>query len=297
MKVLISGSSGFIGKSLTTFLSNHRFIVYQLTRNKKEVSEYQIYWNPELGEIERDRLEDIDIVIHLAGENIASGRWSQEKKKLILESRIQGTNLLCKTLKSLKNPPSLLLSASAIGYYGNRGDELLYEKSEVGEGFLANVCQQWEDATLPAKEKGIRVVHLRFGMILGKGGPLKKMLLPFRYGLGGTVGSGNQYTSWMAIDDVLNAILYLINYKKVEGPVNMVSPQPITNKELTRVIGKILNRPTFMFVPAFGVRLVLGELADEILLASNNVKPNVLQTIGYSFRFRMLEETLEYLLR
>jgi uncharacterized protein (TIGR01777 family) len=239
-------------------------------------------------------LEGFDVVVHLAGENIASGRWTGEKKRAIRESRVKGTSLLSESLARLSRPPSLFLSASAIGYYGDRGDELLTEKSAPGEGFLPSVCIEWENATKPAVEKGIRTVHTRFGIILDRDeGALAKMLPPFKMGIGGKIGDGKQWMSWIALDDVVNGLKFLMTDASTFGPVNFVAPNPVTNADFTKALGRVLSRPTLFPVPAFGVRFAFGEMADALLLSSQKVEPTVLQERGFSFTWPTLEPALK----
>lgn len=285
MKILISGASGFIGNELINFLRTCGHHVSLLVRDHKAVTEGQFLWDPSKNLIDEAAFEGIDAVINLSGENIAGGRWSQERKNKILESRIQATSLLAKTLYKLKNPPSIFLSASAIGFYGDRGDNICNENTINGNGFLAHVCQEWEAAASPAIDKGIRTVFLRFGVVLSKnGGALAKMLLPFKLGLGGALGSGKQYMSWVAIDDVVAIILFALTNAAIEGPVNVVSPNPVTNYQFTKALGQALGRPTFFNVPAFVLRLILGaEMANEFLLSSTRVDPLKLTQEGYSF--------------
>jgi hypothetical protein len=243
------------------------------------------------------RLEGLDAVVHLAGENIATGRWTAEKKAKIRDSRVRSTRLLCDTLAGLKQPPKVLACASATGYYGDRGDELLTEESASGTGFLAGVCREWEAAATPAAQKGIRVVHLRFGMVLsGAGGALAKLLPPFRMGLGGALGTGRQYISWIALDDLLGVIAHALTTEALQGPVNAVAPNPVTNKEFTRTLGRTLGRFTLFSMPAAAARLAFGEMADEVLLASQRVQPARLLATEYRFRYPELEGALRHLL-
>jgi uncharacterized protein (TIGR01777 family) len=256
-----------------------------------------IYWDPAQGHLSQEQLEGFDAVVHLAGESIAEGRWTAAKKKRILDSRVQGTKLLSETLARLKNPPRVLVVASAIGYYGDRGGEILTESSSRGSDFLAEVCEAWERAAQPAKEKGIRVVHPRIGIVLGKGGgALAKMLLPFKLGLGGRLGSGNQYMSWIALEDLVGVIQFALNHSALNGPVNAVSPAAATNNEFTKTLGRVLNRPTIFPAPAFALKLLLGEMAQALLLSSANVKPQKLLETKYPFKFAGLEPALRNLL-
>ena len=297
MKIVVSGSHGLVGTALSKLLTTNGHEVIRLVRHARTVGEPEIEWHPHKGLIDKEQLEGMDAVVHLAGENIAEGRWSEEKKRAILDSRVRGTALLSETLAALKQPPAVFLSASAIGYYGNRGDELLTETSAPGNDFLADVCQRWEKATTPASDKGIRTVLARFGIILAEnGGALAKMLTPFRMGIGGRIGDGKQWMSWIALDDVVGAIQFLIRDRSVNGPVNFVSPVPVTNAEFTKALGSVLSRPTFLPVPAFGARLAFCEMADALLLASQTVEPSVLTERGFGFNFVRLEPTLKHIL-
>jgi uncharacterized protein (TIGR01777 family) len=252
-------------------------------------------WNPEAVEIEREPLEKLDVVIHLAGENLSAGRWSQERKRRIRGSRVDGTRLLSETLADLKLPPRIFLSASAAGFYGNRGDERLTEESEHGSGFLSEVCQAWESATRPAEERGISVFHLRFGIVLAPhGGVLAKMLPLFKLGLGGVLGKGRQYWSWIAIDDLVGIMQYLVRSHLLAGPVNVVAPRPATNREFTETLGRVVSRPTIFPAPAPFLRLAFGQMADEALLSSSRVEPTRLLSSGYTFRYPDLEPALRH---
>ncbi|MDG2305052.1 MAG: TIGR01777 family oxidoreductase [Candidatus Binatia bacterium] len=290
MKVLISGASGLMGRNLVRSLTEAGHEVLRLVRAADSVG---IPWDPRGGELDRSPLEGFDAVVHLAGESIAEGRWTVEKKKRIRDSRIEGTNLLARSLSELDQPPKVLVCASAVGFYGDRGEEILDESAPPGVGFLAEVCREWEAAADPAREKGIRVVHLRFGVVLsGEGGALAKMLLPFRLGLGGILGDGSQYMSWIALDDAVGIVLHAISHEDLRGAVNAVSPNPVTNREYTKTLGGVLRRPTVIPLPSFGARLAFGEMADELLLASVRVSPKRLLETGYDFRFAELEEAL-----
>lgn len=290
MKVLISGAGGLVGKSLVRSLTEAGHEAVRLVRDAASLG---IQWDPRSGELDRWSIEGFDAVVHLAGESIAEGRWTKEKKKRIRDSRIEGTQLLARSLSALDRPPKVLVCASAVGFYGDREDESLDESASPGAGFLADVCREWETAADPAREKGIRVVHLRFGVILsGNGGALAKMLLPFRLGLGGILGDGSQYMSWVALDDAVGTVIHAIDDEGMEGPVNAVSPNPVTNREYTSTLGKVLRRPTIIPVPAFGARLAFGEMADELLLASTRAHPKRLLESGYVFQFAELEDAL-----
>ncbi len=292
MKILLTGSSGLIGSALTASLSANGHNVKRLLRSRHTGGE--AYWNPEEGTIDLSNCKGIDVVIHLAGDSIAEGRWSKAKKARILDSRIKGTQLIATALARLEERPHTLISGSAIGFYGNRGADIVDEGSPAGEGFLAGVCQQWEDATAPAAEAGIRVVNVRFGMVLSSsGGALKKMLLPFKLGLGGVVGDGKQYMSWVGIDDVAGMVQHIINTPSLRGPVNLVSPSPVSNRQFVRTLGQVLHRPSILPMPAFMARIMFGEMADELLLASTRVMPRLLMNTGYNFINSDLREALE----
>jgi len=298
MKVLISGSHGLVGKALVRSLVEDAHEVVRLVRRGHTIGELEVEWHPNQGRIDAQQLEGFDAVVHLAGESIASGRWTDEKKRSIRDSRVKGTSLLSETLAQLSRPPAVFISASAIGYYGNRGDEELTETSAPGNDFLASVCVEWEEATRPASQQGIRTVLARFGVILDReGGALSKMLTPFRMGIGGRVGDGRQWMSWIALDDVINALKFLLLDATVRGPVNIVAPNPVTNAEFTKTLGRVLSRPTFFPVPAFGARLAFGEVADALLLSSQRVEPAVLTEKGFAPYWPRLEPALQHLLQ
>jgi uncharacterized protein len=297
MNVLVTGSSGLVGSVLVPSLASGGNRVIRLVRSKAGVDEGQALWDPEAGTIDAASLEGVDAVVHLAGESIASGRWTAKQKARIRESRVKGTQLLAETLAGLGQRPKVLVSASAVGYYGDRGDEVLREESPSGSGFLAEVCRQWEAAAAPAAQAGIRVVNLRFAMILSpSGGALQRLLLPFRLGVGGRLGGGQQFMSWVALDDVVGAILHALTAEELVGPANAVSPGAVTNREFTRALGRVLRRPTVFPLPAFAARLAFGQMADELLLASQRVEPARLLASGYQFRFPELEGALRHLL-
>jgi uncharacterized protein (TIGR01777 family) len=296
MKILISGSHGLVGKALIRSLTTDGHDIVRLVRNKP-TGAAEIEWNPNEGRIDAAALEGLDVVVHLAGESIASGRWSDEKKRAIRDSRVKGTALMSDALARLSRPPSLFVSASAIGYYGDRGDEVLTETSAPGKDFLSSVCVEWEQATKAAVEKGIRTIYARFGIILDANeGALAKMLMPFRMGVGGRIGNGRQWMSWIAIEDVVNGLRFLIEDRSMSGPVNFVAPNPVTNAEFTKALGRVLSKPTLFPVPAFGARLAFGEMADALLLSSQRVKPSVLQEKGYSFKWSTLDSALRQIL-
>lgn len=291
MNILISGASGLIGSAIKTALHARGDRVLSLTRRAAR-SDSEITWDPAANVLDPSRLVDIDGVIHLAGENIAAGRWTAAQKARIRDSRVQGTGLLAQTLAQLPAPPSAFISASAIGYYGNRGDELLTEDSSPGEGFLPEVSVAWERAAHPAAEAGIRTVHPRIGIVLSRnGGALAKMRLPFKLGLGGTIGSGNQYMSWIALDDLVSVFLFALDNESISGAINAVSPTPVTNREFTKTLARVLSRPAIFPVPAFAVKLALGEMADALLLASTRVISTRLENT--SFAHSDLESALQ----
>jgi uncharacterized protein len=296
MNILVTGASGLIGSALVSFLASAGHDVIRLVRSQPRPGEKAARWDPMAGTIETSALEGVEAVVHLAGESLAE-RWTLEKKVRIRESRVKGTRLLCESLAQMTTPPRVLVSASAIGYYGDRAGEILTEESAAGRGFLAEVCRAWEAATEPASQKGIRVVPLRFGVVLsGTGGALGKMLPPFRMGLGGVLGSGRQYMSWIALDDAVGAIHHTMMTGSLQGPVNAMAPNAVTNQEFTKTLGKVIGRPTIVPMPAFAVRLMFGEMADEVLLASARVQPAKLLASGYTFRYPELEAALRHLL-
>lgn len=292
VQIAISGSHGFIGSEVMKSLQGAGHQVTPIVRAKSAV-ENGIAWNAETGYVDAARLEGIDAVVHLAGESI-QGRWTPKKKARIRESRTKGTRVLCETLAQLEKPPRVLACASAIGYYGDRGDELLREESEPGGGFLPDVAREWEAATEPAVQKGIRVVNLRTGVVLGSGGgALAQMLPPFKMGVGGRVGSGRQYMSWVALDDVVGAVEHALATESLQGPVNVVAPNPARNIEFTKTLGRVLSRPTIFPLPAFVVKLVFGEMGENLLLGSQRVEPARLVASGYAFRYPELAAALQ----
>lgn len=294
MKIAVSGSTGFIGTQLVSLLTANGHTIKKLVRSGSASGD-SIAWNPD-GQMDKTSLEGMDVVVHLAGENI-SQRWNAERKKQIRDSRVKGTRALSEALASLQNPPKALVCASAIGYYGNRGNTLLTEESSPGQGFLAEVCREWEEACKPAAEKGIRVVNLRIGVVLHpSGGALQKMLLPFKLGAGGVVGSGKQYWSWVALEDVVGALHHAIVQESLQGPVNAVSPNPVTNEEFTKTLGHVLHRPTIFPLPAFAARIALGEMADDLLLSSARIHPAKLIASTYQFQYPDLDGALRHML-
>ena len=295
MKILVAGASGLVGSALIPSLTADGHEATCLVRSSPKADE--IEWHPNRGLIDAARLEGFEAIINLAGESIAEGRWTDEKKRKIRDSRVNGTHLLSETIAKLATKPHVFLCASATGFYGDRDNEILDETSESGGGFLATVCREWEDATEPATKAGVRVVNLRFGPILAReGGMLGKMLTPFKMGMGGKVGSGKQYISWVAIDDVVGAIKLALADESMHGPLNVVSPNRVTNEEFTKTLGGVLSRPTVMTIPAFAARLAFGEMADEMLMVSQRVTPKKLNDAGYQFKYPELESALRHYL-
>ncbi len=297
MKVLVTGFTGFIGTKLVPALQSSGHEVVGLSRRADHKQLRAVQWDPANGKLNPSELEGLDAIVHLAGETIV-GRWTAAKKARIVDSRKQGTQLLAETLAKLNRPPRVLVSASAIGYYGDRGNEMLREESTPGSGFLADTSVAWEKATQPAQQKGIRVVRARIGIVLStEGGALAKMLLPFKLGVGGVVGNGKQYWSWIALEDVIGALQFAVMTESLHGPVNLVAPQAVTNREFTKTLGRVISRPTIFPLPAFAARLVLGEMADDLLLSSARIEPMQLRKHGYKFKHEELEGALRAMLR
>lgn len=289
MRIAITGASGFLGTALVPYLQEQGHEVIRLVRGVPRAAD-EHRWNPDHGV---DLLGHVDGVIHLAGENIAGGRWTEARKAKIRDSRVGPTRALAQSLARAADKPAVLISVSAIGYYGNRGTEALTEQSAPGQGFLADVCQAWEAAADPARAGGIRVVHPRFGIILdARGGALGQMRLPFSLGLGGPLGPGTQYYSWVGIADVLRAVHFALTTDTIDGPVNVTSPNPVTNAEFTRTLGRVLRRPAVIPVPGWALKTLFGELAEAELLSSKRVLPAVLQEAGFTFRHAALEDAL-----
>lgn len=295
MNILLTGSTGLIGSELIPFLAGTHRIIRMVRRASTGPDE--ISWDPAAGKLDKQALEGLDAVIHLAGEGIASGRWTTEKKRRIRESRINGTQLLAQALSHLFDPPRVWISVSAAGYYGDRGEEKLDEDSDPGSGFLSELCRDWEAATNPAIIRGIRVVIPRLGMVLSsKGGALRLMLPAFRAGIGGRIGSGNQYVSWIAMDDLIGVINHALFNESIHGPVNAVSPNPVTNREFTETLARLLSRPARLALPSLAARLAFGKMADEVLLASARISPSRLRESGFKFQFPELEGALRRIL-
>ena len=296
MKILIGGSHGLVGTALIKSLEAQAHEIFRLVRHAP-TSKTEVEWSPDRYSIALARIEGFDAVVNLAGESIAEGRWTDDKKRRIRESRVKGTKLLGDALANLTVPPKSFVCASAIGYYGNRGGEVLTETSAPGNDFLAKVCADWEEATALATEKGIRVVNARFGVILDtNGGALKKMLPPFRMGVGGRIGGGQQWMSWIALDDVIRGIEFALVNESIRGPVNFVAPHPVTNAEFTKTLGKVLSRPTIFPIPAFAIKLMFGEMGEALLLGGQRVAPERLVGGGYEFSYPQLEAALAHIL-
>jgi uncharacterized protein (TIGR01777 family) len=298
-RVAISGMSGMIGTELGRLLSTGGHVPLALARpgsDPPEAAHGTISWDPAAGAVDAASLEGLDAVVHLAGEPIAGGRWTPDKKRRILDSRVEGTGLLAETLAGLDAPPRVLVCASAIGVYGDRGDAQLDESAGPGAGFLAEVVQKWEAAADPARAAGIRVVHLRLGLVLWPaGGALERIRLPMCVGLGGRLGSGRQIWSWVTQDDVLGAVLHAIATARLEGPVNVAAPNPVRNREFTEVLARVMHRPAVLPAPEFALRAALGrEMAEELLLASAHVVPDALERTGYEFTDPVLEPALRH---
>lgn len=296
MRTLISGYNGLIGNALTRALRADGHTLLSLSRSADPQKPLQIRWSPQQQSMETHKLNQVDAVVHLAGESIV-GRWTTTKKEAITESRILGTRLLCQTLARLPEPPKTLICASATGFYGDQGDSICTEESAGGEGFLADVCRGWEGETEEAKQAGIRVVNLRIGMVLAaEGGALKQMLIPFRLGLGGRLGSGKQFWSWVALRDLVRIIKFCLEREEIHGPVNAVAPCAVTNAEFTKTLAASLGRPAVIPVPQWAARLVLGEMADALLFCSARVHPEKLNTAGFEFKTPELADSLKQIL-
>ncbi|MFL5581013.1 MAG: TIGR01777 family oxidoreductase [Gemmatimonadaceae bacterium] len=294
MRVAVSGSTGLIGTALVESLRADGHGVVRLVRGSVPAGSDDVVWDPMRDALHPDALDGVDAVVHLAGESIAE-RWTDEHRRRIVDSRVRGTSLLARTLAGLARPPRVLVSASAVGIYGDGGDRVLDESTATGTGFLADVARAWEGAADPARAAGIRVAHPRFGIVLSpRGGMIARLMLPFRLGVGGRVGSGRQWQSWVALHDTVRAIRFIIDVEALAGPVNVTSPYPVTNEELARTLARVLGRPSFAFVPAFALRLAFGEMAEEVLLAGQRVAPKQLLDAGFQFHHPVLEEALRF---
>jgi len=296
MNILITGASGLIASALEKSLTKAGHTIYKMDRSRQSSAPFN--WCPAEGIIHYDESKGIHAVINLAGSNISDGRWTDKKKKEIFESRIKSTELLSETLSKLKSPPKTFISASAIGFYGETGNNKVNEEDLDGDDFLATVAKNWEQATIPAINAGIRTVNIRTGIVLStQGGALKQMLLPFKLGLGGIVGNGKQYMSWVSINDVTRIIEFILNTDSVKGPLNMVAPEAVTNYEFTKSLGNALKRPTLFPLPNIGVRILFGEMGDALLLTSIRVTPTKLLNHGYNFTNHKLSDTFNSLFK
>lgn len=293
-KILLSGASGIVGSALRQALAERRSSVLQLVR-RPTGAPLQIQWDPNAARpvANAEPLEDLTAAIHLSGANLAAHRWTPAYKRELVDSRVGSTRALVRTLATLRNPPQAVLVASATGIYGNRADQLLDESSASGSGFIADLCQQWEAAAQDNAAVGTRIVHLRFAVALGPGpGALARMLPIFRLGLGGPLGPGTQWMSWISLHDVVSAILFLFETPSLTGPVNLTAPNPVTNSQFAGALARVLHRPAFLAAPAFALRLALGEIADEVLLASARVYPGKLIAAGFSFTHPRIDQAL-----
>ena len=287
-----------VGTHLIPTLKAKGHEIFKLVRKTPKAAD-EIQWDAEKGfsDEEQAKLENFDAVVHLAGDNVASENWSEEKKRKIRESRTVGTKILVDALRKTKSAPKILISASAIGFYGSREDEILTEDSAKGEGFFPEVCDEWEKESQIAVEFGARVVNPRIGVVLAKdGGALEKMLTPFKLGVGGVVGSGNQWMSWIAIDDLIRLIHFALENADLEGAINATAPNPVTNEEFTKTFGKVIARPTILPIPAFGIKFLFGEMGERLLLEGNRVLPKKAQDAGFEFNFPNLEDALKHVL-
>jgi uncharacterized protein (TIGR01777 family) len=296
MNIVISGASGLIGSALIPSLEAAGHEVVRLIRAASPRGSNEATWDPAAGEVDPAVIEGADAVVNLNGRSIAEGRWNAAVKKELRSSRLDSTNTLVRAIKAAKTPPSLLINASAVGYYGDRGDEILAEDAPVGSGFLAELSRDWEAAALGAGSDRTRVVLLRLGMVLAREGALGKMLTPFKLGLGGPIGSGRQFWPWIGIDDACGITEFVLEHDEISGPVNAVGPEQLRCAEFARVLGKALSRPAFMPMPGFAARMALGEMADSLLLASQRVHPGVLLDSGYSFRSPSLKHAIRFAL-
>lgn len=294
MKILITGASGLVGKELQKSFAEKGYEMLLASRSEPKDDKH-IQWTIEEGFAEPERLEGIDVVVHLAGENVSGGiRWTDEKKKAIRDSRVLGTRNVVDAISKLKKKPHTFIASSAIGFYGERGDEEVTESSAAGDNFLAGVCKEWEAESRRAEDAGIRTVLLRTGIVLSKdGGALGTMLTPFKLGVGGVVGSGKQWMSWISMDDEIAIINFAIENENIRGAVNAVAPNPVTNEEFTKTLGEVLYRPTFIPLPEFAVSMIFGEMGDALLLASTKVLPKRLEDAGFEFKFPNLKEAVE----
>ena len=295
LTVAISGARGFIGTALGHFLTSGGHRVIPLVRRRDRVKGGAVFWDWTAGEIDEKALAEADAVVHLAGEPLLGLRWTAEKKREILDSRVKGTDLVARAMAALHQGPKTLVCASGVGYYGDRGDEILTEQSGPGKGFLAEVCRAWESATRPAERAGIRVVSVRTGFVLSPaGGALGKLLLPFMVGLGGRIGSGRQYLPWIDLDDAVGIIYHALMEPGVRGPLNLTAPNPVPQATFASTLGRVLGRPTVIPVPALAVRAAMGQMGEETLVSGQRARPQRTQELGYRFLYEGLEESLRH---
>ncbi|MGI8811855.1 MAG: TIGR01777 family oxidoreductase [Pyrinomonadaceae bacterium] len=293
MKILITGASGLIGKALQESFraKGHEML---LASRKDPQNDNEIKWDMKNGFAEPHRLEGVDAVIHLAGENVSGLRWTDEKKRAIRDSRVLGTRSVVRAIAAMQRKPSIFLATSAIGFYGDRGDEVVTESSAPGDTFLSEVSKAWENESRRAEDAGVRTVLLRTGIVLSKdGGALAAMLTPFKFGVGGVIGSGKQWMSWISIDDVVRVFGFALEKDDLRGAVNVVSPEPVTNEVFTKTLGDVLHRPTILPLPAFAINMIFGEMGDALLLASTRVQPERLIDAGYAFEYTNLKKAIE----
>ena len=292
MHIFVTGASGLIGRELVRRLEESGHTTTSLTR-RPPVKSTQRQWNPKSDSVDAGLLEGCDLLVHLAGENIGEGRWTEEKKRRIRESRVQTTRMLSEGISQLETKPKALIVASAIGFYGNRGDEIMTEESDPGDDYLAGVCREWEQAADPAREAGIRTVHVRTGVVLSKeGGALASMITPFKLCLGGQIGNGQQHMSWISIEDIARLFQFVCEEESIAGAINGVAPNPVTNREFTKTFGRVISRPTIFPMPAFAAKLAFGEMAEALLLSSTRVLPEKASVSGFQFHHPHLEEAL-----
>lgn len=296
MRVLVSGSRGFIGSALAEFLQSQGHQVKRLVRPASARQNSDFIWDPQRSFVDPKAFDGCDAVVHLAAENVA-GKWTKEKKRKIRQSRVEGAEVICDAIKQLDKKPAVYVSASGIGFYGDQGDEVIPEGRPCGNFFLSYVARDREAVSAPLRQLGMRVVSMRFGMVLGNGGPLKKMLGPFKLGLGAKFGSGRQYWSWITREDAVRAIVHAIQTQSLNAPINVVSPLPVTNSEFAETLAKVLSKPQFLTLPAGLVRLIFGELADNLLLCSIRAEPKALLDSGFVFSHPQLREALKSILR
>ncbi len=298
MRVLITGATGLIGRAINGYLKTKGVETVTLVRKPPVPSDSShLYWDPDKRVLNPHGLEQFDAVVHLAGENIAAGRWTVERKRRIFDSRIKGTSLLSTALAACATPPKVAISASAVGYYGDCGNAVLEESAGPGRGFLAETCRAWEGSAQPLTAAGIRTIFLRTGMVLSpSGGALERMLLPYRLGVGGPIGLGQRWMSWISLEDLVRLIVYCLEQESLSGPVNAVSPHPVMNREFAHTLGRLLRRPALLPTPPFALRLAFGEMARELLLSSTRAVPKRLEETQFDWRHPRIEYALRHCL-